>query len=290
MPAPRAMHAEPPLARWNSFPASARTSPPDLRPSLSPVEEEVRRDVRKDVPARSGDEDHAVLDPLRNGASPTPVGSEAEPVRAIGESVTNGVAAPPGLDPEDRALVERVLSGDQDAFRRMVEKFHRRVAALVHRYRGGTLNSLEDHAQEVFLRVYRGLSHFEGNSSLGTWIHRIAVNYLITDLRKRRAMKRDQRTLSIDAPIHGTQGELRIEVEARGDEPSGQVFDRERGVAIRRAMNELEEDLQQIVLLREIEQLSYEEIAVLIDIPIGTVRSRLHRARGLLQERLRHLL
>jgi RNA polymerase sigma-70 factor (ECF subfamily) len=183
-----------------------------------------------------------------------------------------------------------VLAGDHDAFARLVEKFHRRVAALVRRYvRGGT-SALEDHAQEVFLRVYRGLASFEGGSSLGTWIHRIALNYLVSDLRKRRATKRDRPTLSIDAPIDGPDGDLRLEPVARGDEPSARVFDRERGVAIRRAMAELEEDLQRIVLLREIEGLSYEEIAAIVDIPIGTVRSRLHRARGILQERLRHLL
>ncbi|MBL8898028.1 MAG: sigma-70 family RNA polymerase sigma factor [Planctomycetes bacterium] len=204
------------------------------------------------------------------------------------ESAANGDAAP--LDPEDRVLVERILAGDEDAFRDLVEKFHRRVAAVVRRYAGGRSGALEDHAQEVFLRVYRGLPTFQGSSSLGTWIHRIAVNYLITDLRKRRALKRDQRTLSIDAPIGGADSDLKIEVVARGSEPSAAVFDGERGVVIRRAMEELEEDLRRIVLLREIEQRSYEEIAEIVDIPIGTVRSRLHRARGILQERLRPLL
>jgi RNA polymerase sigma-70 factor (ECF subfamily) len=239
------------------------------------------------APPRTASETPRPSPGLREGHVERAPRLAAELASADGRAA-NGDATP--FDPEDRVLVERILAGDEDAFRALVEKFHRRVAAVVRRYAGGRTSALEDHAQEVFLRVYRGLPSFQGGSSLGTWIHRIAVNYLITDVRKRRALKRDQRTLSIDAPIGGEDGDLRIEVAARGCEPSAAVFDGERGVAIRRAMEALEDDLRQIVVLREIEQRSYEEIAEIVDIPIGTVRSRLHRARGILQERLRSLL
>lgn len=199
------------------------------------------------------------------------------------------VDAPRGLDPEDRRVIEDVQRGDSSGFRLLIEKYQQKVANLIYRFQGGRGRDLEDHCQEVFVRVYRGLERFQGDAALGTWIHRITLNYLIGQQRKRTAKKRDGRTFSLDQPI-GRDDDFVPEVSDHSTEPSHHVQNEEKGRVIQRAIEALEADLRQIVVLREMEQMSYEDIAEVLSIPIGTVRSRLHRARGILQERLAELL
>jgi RNA polymerase sigma-70 factor (ECF subfamily) len=195
----------------------------------------------------------------------------------------------PELDRETEvALVSRIVDGDQDAFAVLLDRFQGRVFRMVRRMWSRDKQLVEDLTQEVFLRVYRGLARFQGDCALATWIHRIAVNVCISELRQRKAMKRDKPTVSIDRPLRGDDGDdalyLEPTVEARS--PAEALERQELYSACRAAIDDLPELWKVILTLRDIEGRSYEEIAEILDLPIGTVRSRLHRARARVRRQL----
>lgn len=185
----------------------------------------------------------------------------------------------------DEGLVRRAKAGDQDAFADILDAYQGRVERLVRRMFRRERETVEDLVQEVFLRVFRGLAGFEGSSAFGTWVHRIATNVCISEIRSRRALKRDGRTLSLDQPMQG-QEELRIEPQAPPTHPGQELENQEMYAACRNAIEALPSMWRLILVLRDLEDKSYEDIAEILDLPIGTVRSRLHRARA----RVRRLL
>jgi RNA polymerase sigma-70 factor (ECF subfamily) len=195
------------------------------------------------------------------------------------------------LDPLEDEWIRRAARGDQDAFTSLVDRHGSRVFSLALRIMRNDREAAADMTQEVFLRAFRGLGEFAGGSRFSTWLHRIAVNVCVTEQRKRRALKRTGRTLSLDAPVFGdAEDGLRIEPVARDADPAASVSSRELDVRLRAAVDELPDDMRIIVTLRDLQDLSYEEIAETLDVPIGTVRSRLHRARATLRLRLEGLL
>lgn len=187
---------------------------------------------------------------------------------------------------EDRRLLERARAGDRDAFRSLVEAHQDRVFRLMRRTLRCDRDTAADMAQEVFLRVHRGLASFDGRSKFTTWLHKIAMNVGISEVRHRRALKRNRWTFSLDAPVPGTDDYF-AEPESRDAEPSARAHHQEIGAAVRAAVDDLPDDFRQAVLLRDLQGLSYEEIAEILGVPPGTVRSRIHRGRLILQERLR---
>ena len=189
------------------------------------------------------------------------------------------------VDP-DASLVRRAQSGDVEAFRSLLERHERRVFSLVLRVLHCDREFARDVCQEVFVRAYRGLVGFDPVARFSTWLHTVALNYCITEYRKKKALKRARRTLSIDAPIDGTD-DLYIQPVARGPQPADGVHHREIAAAVRAAVHELPDDFQRAVLLRDLQGLSYEEIGAILHIPPGTVRSRIHRGRLILQEKLK---
>lgn len=190
--------------------------------------------------------------------------------------------------PEDRQLVERCQQGDREAFDLLVPRYQDRIHNVVYRLIGDR-HRAEDLAQDAFAQAYRHLDRFKGESSFYTWLYRIAVNLCLSH-RRRLSTRMAGRTLSIFRKPDSTFRDSTLDLPDRRDEPARLVDQREMGDQIQEAIGALEDSLRQVVVLRDIEGHSYEVIADLIDCPIGTVRSRLHRARGLLQERLRHLL
>lgn len=176
--------------------------------------------------------------------------------------------------------------GDMDAFRALVEMFQDRVMRVMLSVLHCDRAYGEDLCQEVFLRVHKGLPSFDGQVRFVAWLHTIAMNVAISEYRRRRAQKRDRRTLSIDAPIPGTD-DLYAAPSGREVDPAEGAHQREFLARVRACVQELPDEFRAVVVLRDMEALSYEEIAVALDLPIGTVRSRIHRGRLLLQERLR---
>jgi RNA polymerase sigma-70 factor, ECF subfamily len=190
---------------------------------------------------------------------------------------------------DDAAIVDRVVAGDREAFRLLVERHQHRVFRLALRLSGGDSERAEDLSQEAFLRAYRGLAAFEHGSKFSTWLHRITVNVAISAARKRRAAKRGRTTLSLDAPLFGDE-DRKHEHAVANPGPAHEVVTEESRRAVLQAVETLEPGLRKLVVLVHLEGQSYEVAAEILSIPIGTVRSRLHRAREILERRLQKWL
>ena len=179
----------------------------------------------------------------------------------------------------------RAQQGDSEAFRELVEMFQDRVMRVMATVLKCDRAMAEDFSQEVFLRVYRGLSGFDGRVRFASWLHTISMNVAISEYRRRRAQKRDKQTVSLDAPVSGSD-DLFISPEGNERDPSDHASRAEFLQRVRRCVQELPDDYREVVVLRDMESLSYDEIATALDLAPGTVRSRLHRARQLLQQKL----
>ncbi|KPK38690.1 MAG: RNA polymerase subunit sigma [Gammaproteobacteria bacterium SG8_47] len=184
----------------------------------------------------------------------------------------------------DQALVERVQRGDKAAFDTLVLKYQHKIAKLISRYVHDPTEAL-DVAQETFIKAYRALPSFRGDSAFYTWLYRIAINtaknYLVAQSRRPPADDID----AVDA----------VNLEAGGalksiDSPERLLLRDEIERAITQAIEDLPEDLRTAITLREFEGMSYEEIAQAMGCPIGTVRSRIFRAREAIDNKLRPLI
>ncbi len=199
-------------------------------------------------------------------------------------------AAPdlPTSNDGDLMLVERTLAGDKHAFELLVVKYQRRIERLIGRM-VRDVDLVEDIAQDTFIRAYRALHQFRGDAQFYTWLYRIAVN---TAKKALMGMKNDP--VMVHASFHDSDDE--DETSSRRSEPTSDetpesvLAAKEIGAVVNAAMEALPEDLRQAITLREIEGLSYEEIATLMNCPIGTVRSRIFRAREAVSARIRPLL
>jgi len=188
----------------------------------------------------------------------------------------------------DALLVERVKRGDVRAFEMLVVKYQRRVERLIGRM-VRDVDLVQDIAQESFIRAYRALPQFRGDSAFYTWLYRIAVN---TAKKALMDMKRDPLVLEASRS-QGEDGEETSRAENEltdGETPEALLASKQIAIAVNTAIEALSEDLRQAITLREIEGLTYEEIAEMMNCPIGTVRSRIFRAREAIATRLRPLL
>ena len=197
-------------------------------------------------------------------------------------------SAPSPSNDSDLQLVQRTVAGDQRAYELLVIKYQRRIERLIARMvRDHDL--VQDIAQETFLRAYRALPQFRGEAQFYTWLYRIAVN---TAKKFLMDMRRDPiLTESALAPVQDEDETFRNRDEPSSDEtPETVLAAQEIAEAVNAAMQALPEELRQAVTLREIEGLSYDEIAQAMGCPIGTVRSRIFRAREAISARVKPLL
>jgi RNA polymerase sigma-70 factor (ECF subfamily) len=197
--------------------------------------------------------------------------------------------SPPPAPDADAALVERVKQGDRRAFEMLVVKYQRRIERLIGRM-VRDVDLVPDIAQETFIRAYRALPQFRGDSQFYTWLYRIAVNTAkkaLMDLKRDPLVTESARMGNRDDDEEPT----RLENEpSDGETPDAVLASKQIAAAVNLAIADLSEELRQAITLREIEGLSYEEIADLMNCPIGTVRSRIFRAREAIAARLRPLL
>ncbi|MCA8951115.1 MAG: sigma-70 family RNA polymerase sigma factor [Planctomycetes bacterium] len=182
--------------------------------------------------------------------------------------------------------MQRAQAGDLDAFRGLVEMFQDRVMRLMVNVLRCDRTTAEDLGQEVFLRVHKGLPGFDGQVRFQTWMHTIAMNVAISEYRKQRAGKRNRTTVSIDAPV-GDSDDFYVVPEGREVEPAERAHQAEFLARVRECVGMLPEEFRTAVVMRDMESLSYDEIAAVLDVPAGTVRSRIHRGRLMLQQMLR---
>jgi RNA polymerase sigma-70 factor (ECF subfamily) len=185
----------------------------------------------------------------------------------------------------DHVLLERCRAGDEEAFDDLVRRHQQRAFNVAFQ----VLRDREDAAevaQDAFVRIYRSVENFRGDCEFTTWLHQIVVNLARNKHRwwKRRGR---QSSVSLDRPVEIADGEVPMQVPASGDAPDVETVKAEFVELLSRRMEELPRKLREVLVLRNVEDLSYEQIAVVLDCSIGTVKSRIARAREALRERMR---
>lgn len=191
----------------------------------------------------------------------------------------------------DAVLVQRTLAGEMRAYELLVMKYQRRVERLIARMvRDSDL--VQDIAQETFIRAYRALAQFRGEAQFYTWLYRIAVNTAkkqLMELKRDPLVFQSQLVSGDDDETSGGERELSRQV-ADTETPDAVLASKEIAEAVNAAMDALPEELRMAITLREIEGLSYEEISQALDCPIGTVRSRIFRAREAISSKIKPML
>jgi len=184
----------------------------------------------------------------------------------------------------DQLLVERVKAGDKHAFDLLVLKYQHRIVKLIMRYVRDPAEA-QDVSQEAFIKAYRALPNFRGDSAFYTWMYRIAINtaknYLVAARRRPLNSAADISEPEEFEWHSSLQDKASPEAEALGDELRS---------AVERTLQELPDDLRAAITLRELDGLTYEEIAQVMECPVGTVRSRIFRAREAMDKTIRHIM
>jgi len=201
--------------------------------------------------------------------------------------VTSTPSHPRTPDPDEAALAA-FRAGDPHAFDRLVERHQGRVVRLARRFLGD-LDAAMDAAQEAFVKAWKALPGFEGKARFSTWLTRITINQCRNELRKRGTVKHT-RPLSLDAKIGGTEVSRVDALPASEGDPLKSMRSDEVGAAFDGVMANLDPEMREVLLLKEVEALSYEDMAEVLGVPLGTIRSRLHRARAEVARQLERVL
>ncbi len=199
-----------------------------------------------------------------------------------GELIRNGDVKTmnnPTAFQDDQDLIRRTLDGDNETFGHLICKYQDRLYnGMVQILRSEA--EAEDVVQDAFVLAFTKLSSFKGNSAFFTWLYRIAYNVAITRLRRRRAT----------VPLDGADENGRLDFPDCGPSPDDRIQKQEQSVQVTEALTRLSDEHRAILILREMEELDYDAISEILDMPIGTVRSRLHRARTRLREHLEAIM
>jgi RNA polymerase sigma-70 factor (ECF subfamily) len=188
------------------------------------------------------------------------------------------------VEESDLVLVKRVQRGDKTAFDLLVRKYQHKVVKLVLRYVRNPAEA-EDIAQEAFIKAYRALPQFRGDSAFYTWMYRIAIN-----TAKNSLASRDRSPIAYDLDLTDPEESHSVQTRLQDpDTPEGMALTEEIRQIVNSAIEGLPEELKTAIVLRELDGLSYEEIAAAMECPVGTVRSRIFRAREAIDKRLREV-
>jgi RNA polymerase sigma-70 factor (ECF subfamily) len=188
------------------------------------------------------------------------------------------------VEESDLVLVKRVQRGDKTAFDLLVRKYQHKVVKLVLRYVRNPAEA-EDIAQEAFIKAYRALPQFRGDSAFYTWMYRIAIN-----TAKNSLASRDRSPIAYDLDLNDPEESHSVQTKLQDpDTPEGMALTEEIRLIVNSAIEGLPEELKTAIVLRELDGLSYEEIAAAMECPVGTVRSRIFRAREAIDKRLREV-
>jgi RNA polymerase sigma-70 factor (ECF subfamily) len=193
------------------------------------------------------------------------------------------------LQEKEKNLVRLAQTGDQAAFEQLVRQHGSYVFNLAYHLTGGNHSDADDLAQTTFIRAFKALKRFEGRSEFRTWLHRITVNLWKNLVRSQVRRKYFQHRSLNEPPKEGSRG-LAQEITEKRPDPAEQVSHGELSGIIQTAIAKLPPDEREVTVLRDVEGYAYEEIAQLCNIPLGTVKSRLARARRLLREALEPVL
>lgn len=178
----------------------------------------------------------------------------------------------------DRILLEKAKSGDINAFEKLVEAYQKKIYNICLRMIGNA-DDAYDLAQEVLIRIYKSINGFKEQSSLSTWVYRITTNVCLDEIRKRKL----KRTVSLDQDIRLDDSEIKREIVSDDPPPDELAEKKEIKKTVASAINLLNEEHRTVIVLRDIQGFSYEEIAKITNCPEGTVKSRINRARQALK-------
>ncbi len=201
-------------------------------------------------------------------------------------------ASPPSLDPkdqrrldsraEDSQLIKEALGGDTTAFSKLMKKYHDAIFAFIYRMVRDR-EQVEDLTQEAFIKAFSSLKNFNEEFAFSTWLYKIATNNCIDFIRKRKLQM-----YSIDKPIESKDSDYTFELPDDSYEADKELITNQRTILLTQAIDRLPEKYRRVILLRHSEERSYEEIADMLKLPIGTVKAHIFRARELLYKQLRH--
>jgi len=184
------------------------------------------------------------------------------------------------LREEDRELIEKAQEGDERAFRALLTKYERAVYNICYKMVRDK-EEARDLAQEAFMKVFAILDRYNPAYSFSNWLLKITSNLCIDSMRKRRI-----ETLPMDQPIRTEKGDVERQYPAASDPPDKALLDKERAALLQQAIDKLPEHYRIMIVLRHQEDRSYDDIADILDIPLGTVKARIHRAREMLKNAL----
>ncbi len=195
--------------------------------------------------------------------------------------MTPTASAPSASSEQDRRLVARAQAGEQAAFEALVGKYTR---ALTHHVRGMVRKGedVEDLVQETFIKAFAALDSYAPQFAFSTWIYKIATNHAIDYLRKRRIP-----TVSLDKPVQTREGEMQMEVPDSTYRPDLDLVEDQRRAILGAAVAQLPEKYHRVIVMRHQQEMSYDEIAEALALPLGTVKAHIFRARELLNKYLR---
>jgi RNA polymerase sigma factor (sigma-70 family) len=183
---------------------------------------------------------------------------------------------------EDADLIRRASAGEQAAFKLLEKKYRGAIASLIRRMMNNNPNDIDDLVQETFIKAFQAIGNFNNEYAFSTWLYKIASNHCIDFLRKKRL-----KTFSIDQPIETKEGKVEYEIYDDSATPDIELNSRERAKLIRTAIDELPEKYRIVIQMRHEEDLDYQDIADKLDIPLGTVKAHLFRARAMLYKKLK---
>ncbi|MDZ7362356.1 MAG: sigma-70 family RNA polymerase sigma factor [candidate division KSB1 bacterium] len=181
-------------------------------------------------------------------------------------------------------VINRALQGDQKAYAELMERYHGPLFSLLYKM-VRSKEETEDLVQEAFMKAFASLATFNEEFAFSTWLYKIAINNTIDHLRKKKL-----RTYSLDKPIQSKEGELKREYPDVHSSSDHDLLSTEKSGLITKAIEDLPEKYRQVILLRHSDELSYEEIAAITKVPLGTVKARIFRAREMLKRKLKDKL
>ncbi len=178
------------------------------------------------------------------------------------------------MEHNEQLLLEKAKSGDIAAFEELIDAYQKKVFNLALRIIGN-YDDAADLAQETFVRIYKAISNFKEQSSFSTWVYRITTNVCLDEIRKRK----NKKVVSLDEDIHMEDGDMKRQVVSDDPGPDEAAEREEVRRVVNNAINKLPEDQRAVITMRDLHGMSYEEIAQVLDLPGGTVKSRINRAR-----------
>lgn len=182
----------------------------------------------------------------------------------------------------EQLLVKRSKSGDIEAFEQLIFDYQKKAYNIALRVMGNQEDA-KDMCQEAFIRIYKSIEGFKEQSSFSTWMYRIVTNVCLDEIRK----KKKSETVSLDGTYETENGEIHFEIASDDDTPEEAYVRTEKKRIILKSINELSEEYKTAIVLRDIQGFSYEEIANILCCSIGTVKSRINRARNILKDKLK---